>query len=358
MRGSPRKRERKKMSLRKLSFSGSMRKLSFTGSPRRKLKTDLFGSTSSAPSSPSNSDSEDLSSSGEGDIYSGKDVIKRDKIKREHSFSFGKEKRDQREKMKREREMQKLKEKEEKLREKEEQKREKLKKSLYKTDKEATQGKMESLRQAGETSYDNIANHLTALERLIERQSKIDEVLTEKVKEMSLYIHRFASVTITTTVSSNNNGESSASPSSSSSSAPPFSSSSKSIYTSTSYRMLPATNLERVSSAVWSSLDKDKLKRECKSKAITILSSQQTHSELCSLSPPSCPLFMKQVDTQQSKASFCSSLTLPTLISLSPPSAYPYFLSSPDVSFTPFLLLPLSLFHHETGGETGALAAG
>jgi hypothetical protein len=134
---------------------------------------------------------------------------------------------------------------------------------IFKSDKEMKEGKLENLRQAGETAYDSIASSITDIERNIEKRQKIDDQLKEKVKEMSLYIHRFSSVTITTTATVASLGSSpstAASNGSSSSSPPPFvaqSSSSnlnKTIQTSTSYRILPT--MERVNSAVWESLEK------------------------------------------------------------------------------------------------------
>jgi flagellar biosynthesis GTPase FlhF len=160
----------------------------------------------------------------------------------------------------------------EKEREKEGRKRGATK--IFKSDKEMKEGKLENLRQAGETAYESIATSLTDIERNIEKRQKIDEQLKEKVKEMSLYIHRFSSVTITTTATVapalgsspsaaglNNGSSSSASP-------PPFvaqSSSSnlnKTIQTSTSYRILPT--MERVNSAVWESLEKVRRHSPCR----------------------------------------------------------------------------------------------
>jgi hypothetical protein len=181
---------------------------------------------------------------------------------------------------------------------------------IFKSDKEMKEGKLENLRQAGETAYDSIASSITDIERNIEKRQKIDDQLKEKVKEMSLYIHRFSSVTITTTATVASLGSSpstAASNGSSSSSPPPFvaqSSSSnlnKTIQTSTSYRILPT--MERVNSAVWESLEKvrshrlacvcvfvrqrltdsvtrvqDKLKRECKTKEDRLLMWKQINN--------------------------------------------------------------------------------
>ncbi|ELR20796.1 GTPase activating protein Sar1, putative [Acanthamoeba castellanii str. Neff] len=302
------------MSFRKRSLTSSLRSL--TGSPpSRRATKDVFATgspggsngggngiaSSASYSSGSESDSSATLSSSDSTLSSSASsqsrtsgemaavgtsgepkLSNRDKIKRQLSWRSASSR------VKKEAKQKRAKEKE---REKEKEGRKRGATKIFKSDKEMKEGKLENLRQAGETAYESIATSLTDIERNIEKRQKIDDQLKEKVKEMSLYIHRFSSVTITTTATVapalgsspsatagaglNNGSSSSASP-------PPFvaqSSSSnlnKTIQTSTSYRILPT--MERVNSAVWESLEKDKLKRECKTKEERLLMWKQINN--------------------------------------------------------------------------------
>lgn len=279
------------MSFRKRSLTSSLRSL--TGSPpSRRATKDVFATgspggsngggngiaSSASYSSGSESDSSATLSSSDSTLSSSASSQSRTSGEMAAVGTSGEPKLSNRDKIKRQlswrsassRVKKEAKEKEkEKEREKEKEGRKRGATKIFKSDKEMKEGKLENLRQAGETAYESIATSLTDIERNIEKRQKIDDQLKEKVKEMSLYIHRFSSVTITTTATVapalgsspsatagaglNNGSSSSASP-------PPFvaqSSSSnlnKTIQTSTSYRILPT--MERVNSAVWESLEK------------------------------------------------------------------------------------------------------
>lgn len=179
----------------------SLRKLrSLTGTPPTRSRTskETSATTSSTSySSGSESDSGSALSSSESvaslssslsraDISDGGSggpvkLSNRDKIKRQLSWRGSKSR------LKKEKETSSEKKENERGSGDEKQGRKRSNTKLHKmSDKEMKEGKLDNLRQAGESALDNISVRLTEIEREIESRQKIDDQLKEKVSSRPL----------------------------------------------------------------------------------------------------------------------------------------------------------------------------